>query len=74
MNPSEIWVLVNLLRCGLKVTNCIPSICKFVKKSYRPITEAITYALIEDVNYFYPKLYKYCYGEAAKLRASFGYI
>lgn len=71
MSPSEIWVLINLLRCAMKVSTKIPSICKFIKKSYRPIAEALTYTLIEDVNYFYPKLYKYCYGEAAKLRVAF---
>lgn len=71
MNPSEIWVLINVLRCVLKVTSKVPSICKFIKKSYRPIAEAIAYTFIEDTNYFYPKLYKYCYGEASKLRACF---
>jgi len=37
MNPSEIWVLINTLRCVFKVTNKVPSICRFIKKSYRPI-------------------------------------
>ena len=71
MSPSDIWVLINLLRCFLKVSNKIPAICNFIKISYRPIAEAITYTFMEDVNYFYPKLYKYCYNEALKQQNTF---
>lgn len=71
MNASEVWVLVNLFRCILKVTSHLSSICQFVRRSYRPLAEAIAEAFSQDVANFYPKLFKYCYGEVARMRTAF---
>ena len=71
MNHSEIWVLVNLFNCINKVINCLPTVCNFIRKSYRPIAEALATTFSQDLINFYPKLYKYCYNEVNKVRSSF---
>lgn len=71
MNQSEIWVLVNMFHLIEKIINNVPSICKFIRKSYRPVAEALAISFAQDVSNFYPKLYKYCYGEAHKVRMTF---
>ena len=49
----------------------VPNICKFIRKSYRPIAEALTTVFSQDLTNFYPKLYKYTYGEISKIRSLF---
>jgi hypothetical protein len=71
MNHSEIWVLVNLFHCIGKIITNIPDICKFIRKSYRPIAESLAVLLSQDITNFYPKLYKYSYAEVNKLRSAF---
>lgn len=71
MDHSEIWVLVNLFNCINKVINCLPTVCNFIRKSYRPIAEALATTFSQDLINFYPKLYKYCYTEVNKVRSSF---
>lgn len=71
MNQSEVWVLVNLFHNIEKITNNIPPICKFIRKSYRPVAEALALMFSQDIANFYPKLYKYCYGEANKVKSQF---
>ena len=71
MNQSEIWVLVNLFHSIGKVMTNVPNICKFIRKSYIPIAEALATVFSQDLTNFYPKLYKYAYGEISKIRSLF---
>ena len=64
-------MLVNLFHCIGKVINNIPTICKFIRKSYRPVAEVIATVFSQDLLNFYPKLYKYCYNEVNKVKTIF---
>lgn len=68
MAQSEIWVLVNLFHNIEKVTNNVSPICKFIRKSYRPVAEALALTFSQDISNLYPKLYKYSYGSANKIK------
>ena len=71
MNHSEIWVLVNVFKGIVKMLDNIAKMCKFMRKSYRPIVESLVLVFSQDVVSFYPKLFKYCYGEVNRLRSVF---
>jgi len=45
--------------------------CRFIRKSYRPIAEALAEVFSQDINVFYPKIYKYCYCEANRIQSGF---
>jgi len=51
-----------------KIVSKLPQMCRFIRKSYRPLSEAIGEAMDIDSNCFYPKLYKHFYSQAAKLQ------
>ena len=63
--------MVNLFHSIGKVMVNVPNICKFIRKSYRPIAEGLTTIFNQDLTNFYPKLYKYTYGEIGKIRSLF---
>lgn len=59
--PPEVWILMNLVRCVTALTNQLPAVCRFIRKSYRPIADALGESLSRDLGYFYPKLFKFCH-------------
>ena len=61
IQAAEIWTLLNLFRMTTKVSTRLPVMCRFIRRSFRPLAEAIGEALSIDFNHFYPKLYKYVY-------------
>ncbi len=65
------WSLLNLFNCLTAISNQIPAICKFIRKSYRPIAQGLAASLHCDVQCFYPKLYKYLYQEANRVHSVF---
>lgn len=71
MNQSEIWVLVNLFHNIEKITNNVSPICKFIRKSYQSIGEALAQMFSQDISHFYPKLYKFSYEEARKIKTHY---
>jgi len=56
---AEIWILLNLFKCGYAVTMQLPTICKFIRKSFSPVADGIAEAFSCDFNNFYPKLAHY---------------
>lgn len=62
LGHPEIWVLVNLFHNIATVTNNVAPICKFIRKSYRPLAEALALTFSQDVSHLYPKLYKFSQG------------
>ena len=69
MQPPEIWTLINLFRMATKITSKLPVMCKFIRKSYRPLAEAVGEAISADYNHYYPKIYKYAYSQAKVIQA-----
>ena len=64
MQGPEVWTLVNLIRMATKVTAKLSVMCRFIRRSYRPLAEAMGEALSADFNHYYPKIYKHIYNQA----------
>lgn len=70
----EIWILLNLFKCGYAVTMQLPTICKFIRKSFTPLAEALAEAFTGDCTHFYPKLAYYAREQCLKVEARFDEI
>lgn len=69
--PPEIWILLNLFKCGYAVTMQLPTICKFIRKSFTPLAEALAEAFSKDFTNFYPKLAHYTRDQCLKVESRF---
>lgn len=68
---AEIWILLNLFKYGYAVTMHLPTICKFIRKSFNPVAEGLAEAFSADFNNFYPKLYNYLHEECNRIEGRY---
>ena len=71
INISEVWILMNLFKCANAVIAKIPIVCKFIRKSYKPIAESLGQAFSLDFSFFYLKLNRFIFQECNKLQHNF---